>query len=108
MLVKNCSLDTSVNLDLEKDGKVFSVTVFPKVISTFLKEDIFNYIKEIDPLVEKLLSLQNVDFNLNQNGKIVKQLLKHCDDRATSEDYGSSNDNDIQLRPDFIRQARIS
>ena len=88
----------SVNLDIEKDGNVHSVTVFPKVISTFLKEDIFDYKEETNTHVEKLLSLQYVDFNLSQNGKIVKQLLQHCDDKAPSEDRGSSNENDISAQ----------
>lgn len=30
----------SVNLNIEKDGNVYSVTVFPKVLTVFLKEDI--------------------------------------------------------------------
>lgn len=79
MLVKNCFVDMSVNMEIEKNGKVFAVTALPKVWSAFLKEDIFQYREDVNSLEIKLLTLENVDFNLNQSGKIVKQLLPHSD-----------------------------
>ena len=47
----------TVSFNLEKHGKVFSVTAFPKVVSGFLQEDIFNYKEDTEPLIEKLLLL---------------------------------------------------
>ncbi len=77
MLVKNCFVEMSVNLENEKDGKVFSITAFPKVLTAFLKEDIFKYREDTDSLEVKLLTLENMDFDLNPSGKIVKQILPH-------------------------------
>lgn len=54
----------SVNLNIEKDGNVYSVTVFPKVLTVFLKEDIFRYKEDTDSLEVKLLNLKKIDFHL--------------------------------------------
>ena len=76
-LIKNCYVDMTVSLNLEKDGKVISVTAFPKVVSGFLQEGIFNYKEDTDPLIEKLLLLDSVDFQLSQNGKLVAKMHDH-------------------------------
>ena len=91
MLVKNCFVDMSVNMEIEKDGKVFSVTTFPKVLTAFLKEDIFQYREDVHSLEMKLLTLENVDFNLNQSGKIVKQLLPHSDSQEHQIDCNNTD-----------------
>ena len=67
----------TVSLNLEKDGKVISVTAFPKVVSGFLQEGIFNYKEDTEPLIEKLLLLDSVDFQLSQNGKLVAKMHDH-------------------------------
>ena len=74
MLSKNCYVDITVSVNLEKDVKVFSVTTFPKVVSGFLQEDIFSYKEDTEPLIEKLLLLDSVDFQLSQNGKLVAKM----------------------------------
>lgn len=74
MLSKNCYVDMTVSVNLEKDVKVFSVTTFPKVVSGFLQEDIFSYKEDTEPLIEKLLLLDSVDFQLSQNGKLVAKM----------------------------------
>ena len=74
MLSKNCYVDMTVSVNLEKDVKVFSVTTFPKVVSGFLQEDIFSYKEDTEPLIEKLLLLDCVDFQLSQNGKLVAKM----------------------------------
>lgn len=43
MLVKNCYVDITVNFTIEKEGKEYSVTAFPKVVSLFLEKDIFEF-----------------------------------------------------------------
>ena len=86
MLIKNCYVDMTVSLNLEKDGKVFPVTAFPKVVSAFLQEDIFNYREDTEPLIEKLLLLDSVDFQLSQNGKLVAKMQDH-------EQSSDSSDN---------------
>ena len=77
MLSKNCYDDMTVSLNLEEDVKVFSVTAFPKVVSGSLLEDIFSYKKDTEPLIEKLLLLDSVDFQLSQNGKLVAKMQDH-------------------------------
>ena len=76
-LIKNCYVDMTVSLNLEKDRKVFSVTAFPKTVSGFLREDIFNHKEDTEPLIEKLLLLDSVDFQLSQNGKLVAKMQDH-------------------------------
>ena len=80
MLIKNCYVDVTVSLNLEKDGKVFSVTSFPKVVSGFLQEDIFNYKEDTEPLIEKLLLLDSLDFQLFQAR--MGNLLQKCNLRV--------------------------
>ena len=58
----------TVSFNLEKHGKVFSVTAFPKVVSGFLQEDIFNYKEDTEPLIEISCCfwMDSVDFQLSQ------------------------------------------
>lgn len=65
MLIKNCYVDMTVSLNLEKDSKVFSVPAFPKVVSGFPQEDIYSYKEDTEPLIEKLLLLDSLDFQLS-------------------------------------------
>ena len=66
----------TISLNLEKDGKQFSVSAFSKPISTFLNEDIFTFKDNTDPLETKLL-LEGVDFQLSHNGKLVVKVEQH-------------------------------
>jgi len=47
------------------------VRAFPKIVGNFLQEGILQYKDNIDDLTEKLLLLENVDFELSQNIKLV-------------------------------------
>ena len=69
MLIKNCYVDMTESFNIEKDSKGFPVTAFPKVVSAFLQEDIFNYREDTEPLIEKLLLLDSVDFQLSPEWK---------------------------------------
>ena len=73
MLLKNCYIEMNINFHVEKQDQHFSVTAFPKVVGNFLQEDILQYKDNIliDNLTEKLLLLENVDFELSQNNKLV-------------------------------------
>ena len=77
MLVKNCYVDMTVNFTIEKEGKEYSVTAFPKVVSLFLEKDIFEYKNDTDTLIEELLLLEDIDFHLSQNGKLITKLQNH-------------------------------
>lgn len=48
-------------------------------ISNYLSEDIFQYKDNVDDLMEKLLLLENVDFELSTNGRMLTQMVDHQD-----------------------------
>ena len=66
-------MNIHVNLHLEKQEQHFSVTAFPKIIGNFLQEDVSQYEDNIDDLTEKLLLLENVDFQLSQKEKLSQK-----------------------------------
>ncbi|PFX26632.1 hypothetical protein AWC38_SpisGene8677 [Stylophora pistillata] len=70
MLLKNCYIEMNINFHLEKQDQHFSVKAFPKIVRNLLQEDILQYKDDIDNLTEKLLLLENVDFELSQNNKL--------------------------------------
>ena len=78
MLIKNCYLDINANFHLESDENNYSITVFPKVLSNFLQEDVYFYKDNTDALTEKLLYMEKVDFHVSQNGKLVTKMINHC------------------------------
>ena len=92
MLLRNFYIEMNINFHLEKHNQHFSVTAFPKIVGNFLQEqwriqggpdppgpspgsateeDILQYKDNIDDLTEKLLLLENVDFELSLNNKLV-------------------------------------
>ena len=77
MLLKNCYIEMNINFHLEKQDQHYSVTAFPKIVGKFLGEDIFNFKDTIDELTEKLLELENADFELSQNNKLVINIKNH-------------------------------
>ena len=77
MLLKNCCIEMNINFHLEKQDQHFSVTAFPKNVGNFL-QDILQYKDNIDDLTEKLLLLENVDFELSQNNKLVISMKAHA------------------------------
>ena len=52
MLIKNCYFDISVHFNLEKDDKLDSVVAFPKVINSFISEDVVQYRDNTDTLLK--------------------------------------------------------
>jgi len=70
MLLKNY-IEMNINFHLERHNQHFSVTAFPKIVGNFLQEDTLQYKDNTDDLTEKLLLLENVDFELSQNNKVV-------------------------------------
>ena len=78
----------NINFHLEKQDQHFSVTTFPKIVGNFLQEDILQYKDNIDDLTEKLLLLDNVDFELSQNNKLVISMKAHA---STSQEKWTAN-----------------
>ena len=64
----------NINFHLEKQDQHYSVIAFPKIVG----EDIFKYKDTIDEWTEKLLELENVDFELSQNNKLVINIKNEC------------------------------
>ena len=77
MLIKNCYVDMTVHFDLEKENKLYSVTAFPKALSAFLQKDVISFKDDTDTLTAELLVLENVDFQLSQNGKLITKMNSH-------------------------------
>ena len=44
---------------------------------SYLKEDIFQYRNNLDKQMEKLLLLENIDFTLTTNGKLITEIVYH-------------------------------
>lgn len=86
MLVKNCYVDMTMHFDLEKESKLYSVTAFPKALSKFLQKDVFSFKADTDSLIEELLLLEGVDFQLSQNGKLITKLQNHSSTENASDD----------------------
>ena len=78
----------NINFHLEKQDQHFSVTTFPKIVGNFLQEDVLQYKPNIDDLTEKLLLLENVDFELSQNNKLVISMKAHA---STSQEKWTVN-----------------
>ena len=55
------------------------------MVSEFLLEDIFNFKEDTEPLNEKLLLLEYVDFQLSQNGKLVTKMQNHQQSSDSSD-----------------------
>lgn len=77
MLLKNCYLDMTVHFNLEKEDKFYSVTAFPKALSAFLQKDVIPFKDDTDTFTAELLVLENVDFQLSQNGNLITKINSH-------------------------------
>lgn len=79
MLIRNYYLEINTTFQLEKDDRQYSVMANQNTISNYLSEDIFQYKDNVDELMEKLLLLENVDFELSTNGRMLTQMVDHQD-----------------------------
>ena len=77
MLIKNCYMDINTTLQLEKDNKQYTVIAHSRVLDSYFKEDISSYRNDQDSIIEKVLLLENVDFKLSSNGRLVVELKDH-------------------------------
>lgn len=46
-------------------------------LSTYLGEDVYKYKDNVDDLTEKLLLLENVDFKLSTNARMITEIVDH-------------------------------
>ena len=96
MLIKNCYVEITTSFQLEKENKQYNVNAYNKAITNFLKEDIFLYKDNLDKLTEKLLLLENVDFRLSNNGKIVTEITSHEQMSSPPAEEKESQQQEIQ------------
>ena len=93
MLLNQRYYEMNINFHLEKDDTIYKVTVFPKIISAFLSEDIYSYKQDTDTLIEKMLLLENVDFQLSPNQRLVTNIRKHPHEEMTDQQLLNSIPN---------------
>ena len=77
MLINNCYLDMTVHFNLEKEDKLYTVTAFPKALSAFLQKDVISFKDHTDTFTAELLVLENVAFQLSQNGNQITKINSH-------------------------------
>ena len=70
-------MDINTTLQLEKDNKQYTVIAHSRVLDSYFKEDISSYRNDQDSIIEKVLLLENVDFKLSSNGRLVVELKDH-------------------------------
>ena len=85
MLLKQCYYELNINFHLEKDDTIYKVTAFPKIISAFLSEDIYSYKQDTDTLIEKMLLIENKDFQLSPNQRLVTDMRQHPQEEVTDD-----------------------
>lgn len=56
---------------LKKDDQHYPVKAFPKIVSKFLKQDVFKNKESIESLMENLVLLENVDSEFPHTNKLV-------------------------------------
>ena len=83
----------TINFHLEKDDTIYKVTAFPKIISAFLSEDIYSYKQDTATLIEKMLLIENVDFQLSPNQRLVTNMRQHPQEEVTDEQLVKSIPN---------------
>ena len=103
-------LEINTSFQLKKDGKQFNVTAFTNIVSNFLKEDIYLYRDNTEPLVERLLRLENIDFHLLQSGKLVTEIRNHPSDKPDQKSHAPDNPNQPSkpLQEDDTREQWLS
>ena len=72
-----------MNFHLEKDDEHYPVKDFPKIVSNFLKQDVFKNKENIESLMENLLLLETVDSEFPHNNK----LLVNMQDQTVSNKF---------------------
>ncbi|KAL9958052.1 hypothetical protein ACROYT_G035018 [Oculina patagonica] len=86
MLLKNCYVEVNAQFQLEKDSAEKYVTAFANVLTKFLEEDVYTYKDKEDDLTTKLLLLENVDFHLSNNGKLVTSMTRHVQESKEEDE----------------------
>ena len=85
MPLKQCFYEMNITFHLEKNDTIYKFTAFPRVISTFLCKDMYRYKKDTDTLIERILPMENVDFEVSPNQKLVTNMNIYAQIELTGE-----------------------
>lgn len=77
MLINNCYMEINTTFQLETTDKQYIVMANQTTLSTYLGEDVYKYKDNVDDLTEKLLLLENVDFKLSTNARMITEIVDH-------------------------------
>ena len=77
MLINNCYMEINTTFQLETTDKQYTVMANQTTLSTYLGEDVYKYKDNVDDLTEKLLLLDNVDFKLSTNARMITEIVDH-------------------------------
>ena len=77
MLINNCYMEINTTFHLETTDKQYTVMANQTTLSTYLGEDVYKYKDNVDDLTEKLLLLENVDFKLSTNARMITEIVDH-------------------------------
>ena len=90
MLLSKCECGPSAELQLTKDSKNLTFSVFSNVLDEFFHANVRHLYKDdMDSLTEKLLQLDNTDFSYNAK-KIVTKMSEHLPNDVGSDDTAST------------------
>ena len=77
MVINNCYMEINTTFQLETTDKQYTVMANQTTLSSYLGEDVYKYKDNVDDLTEKLLLLENVDFKLSTNARMITEIVDH-------------------------------
>ena len=92
MLVNNCYMEMNTTFQLETPEKQYTAIANASTLTTYLGEDVYKYKDNINALEEKLLLLENVDFTLATNARMITQIVDHQQQPEETKDNPSNED----------------
>ena len=92
MLVKNCYMEMNTTFQLETPEKQYTAIANASTLTTYLGEDVYKYKDNVNALEEKLLLLENVDFTLATNARMITQIVDHQQQPEETKDNPSNED----------------
>ena len=73
-------MEINTTFQLETTDKQYTVMANQTTLDTYLGEDVYKYKDNVDDLTEKLLLLENVDFKLSTNTRMITEIVDHQQD----------------------------
>ena len=92
MLVNNCYMEMNTTFQLETPEKQYTAIANASTVTTYLGEDVYKYKDNINALEENFLLLENVDFTLATNARMITQIVDHQQQPEETKDNPSNGD----------------